>query len=476
MNLRIVSDAVTSKSTIQPRREVWSAGAARLGSEAFRRDFGLRYAYVAGAMYRGISSEDLVIALGRAGCLGFFGAGGLDRERIDSAITYMQRVAEGEFSYGVNLVHRPDAPHAEDELVDLLLARRVRFVEASAFMQVTPALIRYRAKGLRSLPDGSIAIENRVFGKVSRPEVALRFLEPAPERTIAQLLASGGLTEEEARLVRRVPLADALTVEGDSAGHTDKGVLLALLPAILALRDQVVSARRYPGTVHVGAAGGLGAPGAIAAAFALGADYVLTGSVNQCTVESGASDAVKNLLQAADVQDVAMAPAGDMFEIGARVQVLRRGTMFAARANKLHDVYTHHEALETLGVETKAQIEEKILKASLDEVLGEVERYFSRCDPLQLNRARNDPKHRMALVFRWYFARSTQLAADGNPEHQADYQIHCGPAMGSFNAVVRGTELEPWPQRGVAQVARFLMEGAACRLWMLRDEAPARDV
>ena len=67
----------------------------------------------------------------------------------------------------------------------------------------------------------------------------------------------------------------------------------------------------------------------------VGADFVCTGSINQCTVESGMSDVVKDLLQDINVQDTEYAPAGDMFEIGARVQVLKKGTFFPARANKL---------------------------------------------------------------------------------------------------------------------------------------------
>ena len=66
----------------------------------------------------------------------------------------------------------------------------------------------------------------------------------------------------------------------------------------------------------------------MAAAFALGAAYVLTGSVNQLAVESGLSDDASAMLAQADLADVMMAPAADMFELGVKVQVLRRGTMF----------------------------------------------------------------------------------------------------------------------------------------------------
>lgn len=77
--------------------------------------------------------------------------------------------------------------------------------------------------------------------------------------------------------------------------------------------------------IRVGAAGGIGTPEAAAAAFILGADFIVTGSINQCTVEAGTSEIVKDLLQEINVQDTEYAPAGDMFELGAKVQVLKKG-------------------------------------------------------------------------------------------------------------------------------------------------------
>ena len=121
-----------------------------------------------------------------------------------------------------------------------------------------------------------------------------------------------------------------------TGGHTDQGVALALMPAMFRLRDDLMARHRYHRKIRVGAAGGIGTPHAAAAAFVMGADFILTGSINQCTVEAGTSDAVKDMLQEINVQDTAYAPAGDMFEIGARVQVLKKGLFFPARANKLH--------------------------------------------------------------------------------------------------------------------------------------------
>ena len=59
----------------------------------------------------------------------------------------------------------------------------------------------------------------------------------------------------------------------------------------------------------------------------------MTGSVNQSAIESGLSQVGKELLAQASMADVVMAPAADMFEMGVKVQVLQRGTMFSARAS-----------------------------------------------------------------------------------------------------------------------------------------------
>jgi len=123
-----------------------------------------------------------------------------------------------------------------------------------------------------------------------------------------------------------VIMADAITAEADSGGHTDSAVAYALIPTIIRLRDTMKNGTH---DVLVGAAGGLGVPEAIAASFIMGVDYVVTGSVNQCTVEAGMSDLVKDILSEINVQDTDLAPAGDMFEIGAKVQVVKKGVFFS---------------------------------------------------------------------------------------------------------------------------------------------------
>lgn len=433
-----------------------------LGDRTFQEAHGVRFPYVAGSMANGIASTRLVVALARAGMLGFFGAAGLAYDRVERGLDEIERALEGRpVAWGANLIHSPHEPVLEERVADLYVARHVRFVEASAFMGLTPAIVRYAASGLRVGADGEITRRHRVFAKVSRAEVARRFMSPPPRDTLQALVGAGKLTPEEMRLAERIPLASDVTVEADSGGHTDNRPLGALLPTILALRDEIESSLGMRGTIRVGAAGGLGTPSSVASAFALGAAYVLTGSVNQAAIESGLSTEGKQMLAQADLADVAMAAAADMFELGVKLQVLKRGTLFAARANKLYDVYRDHDGFEDLAPALRAELEQKIFGAPLDAIWAETEAFWSAREPREAERARTDAKHRMALVFRWYLGKSSRWAIAGESARRADYQIWCGPAMGAFNTWVKGSFLEAPERREVVQIALNLLEGAA---------------
>jgi trans-AT polyketide synthase/acyltransferase/oxidoreductase domain-containing protein len=437
-------------------------GAGTLGSAVFRRRLGLRYSYAAGGMYRGIASPAMVIRLARAGMLGFLGTGGLTPAAIEDNILEVQRELRDGETFGVNFLADHDDPAAERRVAEMLLRRGVTVVEAAAFIQMTPALVLYRARGMSRAPDGAARCGHRILAKVSRPEVARAFMSPPPVKAVDELLREGAITREQADLVRQVPMSHDITVEADSGGHTDGGIATVMLPAMLGLRREAQRTHGYPEPVCMGLAGGLGTPEAVAAAFMLGADYVLTGSVNQCTVEAATSDAVKDMLQNIDIQDTGYAPAGDMFEMGARVQVLRKGVFFPTRANKLYSLYQHYDGLDQLPAKTRALLEKSYFHRTLDEIWTEVcDHYHGKGEPGVVEKAAQQPKLRMALVFRWYFAYSARLALTGQTGDKVNYQVHTGPALGAFNQWVKGTATEPWQARHADAIGLMLLEGAA---------------
>ncbi len=451
--------ACTWLGTLPPLYPEW------LGDRSFQEAHGTRFAYIAGAMANGIASTDIVIAMAKAGCIGFFGAAGLPETRVSAAIDQIQsvlgRADDGGLPHGFNLIHSPQEPELEGAVADLYLRRGIRRVSAAAYMGLTPWIVRYAVSGLRRTPDGRIQRQNHVFAKISRPEVARRFLAPAPPELLAQLVRDKLISLQEAELAKSVPIAEDVTTESDSGGHTDNQPLGALLPILLRLRDDMVRQHGYTRPIRIGAAGGLGTPNAVASAFALGAAYVLTGSVNQASLEAALAPHAKEMLCKADSADVAMAPAADMFEMGVEVQVLKRGTLFASRGHKLRDVYRSYAGLKDIPPDERAKLERDIFKDTLENVWANTEKFFAERDPKQLNRAKADEKHRMALVFRSYLGQSSRWAIAGTPDRVMDYQIWCGPAMGSFNQWVKGTFLEPASGRTVTQIALNLLEGAA---------------
>ncbi len=431
----------------------------RLGSAAFRADQGACAAYVLGGMVKGISSVRLVRTAAKVGYLAFFGAGGMKPEAVREAVAELSADPGPIAPWGVNFLHNPLLPAQEDALVDVLLANGVRRIEASAFVSITPALVRYRLCGLGFDSQGRPVPRQRILAKVSHPELGRRFMAPPPPELVAGLLAAGRLTAEEAHAAEKLPLADDVCAEADSGGHTDRRPSFALIPAFLRLREE--TAQAYPDLrqVRIGAAGGIGAPEAVAAAFVLGADFVLTGSINQCTPEAGTSDAVKDMLATAQPQDFDMAPAGDLFEIGAKVQVLKRGTLFAARANRLFELYRAYPALEDIPMTVRAELEARVFGRGLDAVWQETAEYYRQAAPWELDKI--TPKKRMAMIFRWYFIHSQRLAQQGDTQQRVNFQIHSGPAMAACNSWLSGTPWADWRLRHVDVLAGRLLDGAA---------------
>lgn len=439
---------------------------ADLGDPSFKATYGTRYPLYAGSMANGISSEEMVIALGKAGFMGSFGAGGCLPARVEKAINRIQNELAGK-PYLFNLINSPFEPALEARTAELYIQHGIHAIEASAYLTLTASLVWYRLSGLVQNPDGSVQINNRLVAKLSRKEVAKKFLQPADPNIVNQLLTERKINEEQARLSQRVPMADDITIEADSGGHTDNRPLVSILPAIIQLRDTIQVKHQFAQPTRIGAAGGIGTPYAALAAFMMGAAYITTGSVNQGCVESGASEHSKRLLAQMDITDVAMAPASDMFEMGVKVQVLKRGTMFAMRGQKLYEIYQKYESIDEIPPAEREKLEATIFKQSLDSVWNECVKFFSERDPKQIERANEKPKDKMALIFRWYLGLSSRWASIGEKGREMDYQIWCGPSMGAFNDWTKGTYLEKPENRSVVDVSLHLLKGAAF-LWRIR--------
>ena len=345
-----------------------------LGKSTFKERYGVNINCVIGGMYKAISSKEMIINLSNSSILGFYGTGGVSLSQIQNDIRIIKD-SVGESSFGVNIVSDVTNNEKEEKIIELLLENKVNIIEASGYIYLTKPLVRFLAMGL-SQKDGRVIRKNHIIAKLSRPEIAEIFMKPAPEKIISALLERNEITEQQAVILRNTAVADDICVEADSGGHTDRGAIMVLLPVIQKMRDNISNEYNYREFIHVGAAGGIGTPQAAAMMFVLGADFIMTGSINQCTLEAGTSFEVKNILCDLNVQDTDYAPAGDMLEYGSKVQVVKKGTFFIGRANKLYYIYKHYSSIEEIDEETRKQLEQSVFKKNMYDILEEEKNYY----------------------------------------------------------------------------------------------------
>lgn len=450
-------------STEKPEGELLfqlpNMNAQDFGDANFRKDYGLKYALYGGAMANGIASSDMVIALGKAGCMGSYGSGGMRLEIVEQEIDKI-KAALGDKPYMINMLSNRNV-EMEMKLAQMLIDKGVPAVEASAYIVPSEPLVYYRVKGLTVDADGTIQIPHKVIAKVSREEVLEKFVCPPAADAVQSLLSKGLITAEEAALAAKIPMADDITAEADSGGHTDGRPMVSMLPALIALANRKQAEFGYQKKVRVGAGGGVGTGLSCLGAFEMGAAYVVTGSVNQACVESGTSDYVKEVLAETAMADVTMAPCADMFELGAKVEVIKKKTMYAQNAGKLYEYYVKYNSFEEIPAAERDRIEKKILKDTFANIWNGTKEYFARVDPAKIPQAEKNPKLKMALVFRWYLGNSSRWAVQGAPDRKFDMQIWCGQAMGAFNLWVKGTPLEKAENRHVGEVANLLLNSCA---------------
>jgi len=181
-----------------------------LGDQYFKKSYNLRFPYVVGAMANGITSVKMVEKTGRGGMIGFFGSAGLSLDEIESAIFRLKETLP-DSPFGFNLIHSPNDPELEAAVVDLYLNRSVKFISASAYLDLTLPLVYFRIKGIHRDSSGNIICPNKIIAKVSRIEVARKFFSPPTDKLLSQLVEQKMITKQEAALAESVPMACDLT-------------------------------------------------------------------------------------------------------------------------------------------------------------------------------------------------------------------------------------------------------------------------
>ena len=433
---------------------------ARLfGGGKFLDEFGVNLPIMAGSMANAISSPALVINMAKNGMLASYGTPNGQFSRVKHDIeTIKQEVGNAPFA--CCFIHRPSDLAHEEKVIKLFLDLGVKIIEASAFMTITPALVLYRVTGLEKCGD-QIKRHHKVIAKLSRPEIAEKFLSPPPLVILEKLLFQGKITQVQFELSQKLPLCDAMTVEADSGGHTDRRPGQVIVPVMVLLKNELCQKYGYTFKPLVGQAGGICTPASVLSAFVLGAEYVVTGSINQATVEAGTSDLVKDRLSKAQYFDVAMAPAADMFEYNTEVQVLKKITLYPEKSRLLRETYDKYNSFEEIPENIRQKLESWVFKKSLVEIWNEIVSYNEskkEADNIEVNNY--SAKQKMMLVFRWYLAQTSRWAIEGLQERALDFQVWCGAAMGGFNAWAKDTEFEDWRCRSVGTINKKLYEEA----------------
>lgn len=422
----------------------------------FTKRYNIKYPYIAGAMAKQIASCETVTQAFKAGCFGNFGSAGLSNEKI---IENAKKLKAQNINFGINIINIPGNQENELQLLKELINIDVKIISAGAYIRMTPGLVYYRVKGIKKDFNNDIIIKNKILAKISRKEIAKTFLSPPPKKIINKLLEQNLITNEEAQLSQYIPMSSDIIAEADSGGHTDKQPAVSLFPEILFLKQSFQ--KNYPSIkLCAGLAGGISCPYSASAAFSMGADFIVTGSINQSCIEAGTSDIVKEMLSKANQGDFELAPSADTFELGGKVQILKKGTKFGSRAKFLEKLYNSHSSIEDISQTDIEFLENKIFLKPIDQEWELTKKFFLDHNPKQIELANENPKKKMALIFKSYLGQSSSWAVTGKTERKEDFQIWSGPSMAVFNSWVKDTYLEDFKQRKTADIALNIIKGA----------------
>lgn len=454
-------EAITIEQSLDLANEVKVVPTC-LGNKAFSEDYGVLYNYVASALYGGKTSIALVIRMAKAGMLAYLETGGMSLYEIEKSIDSIQSKVKFDEAYGMSLLPQMDGDSLEMKTIDLYLKKGIVNIQLVGFSQVTEAIVYYHASGLSKDDKGKIVNNHRILTKVFRPEIAELFMSTAPDDLLCKLFEDGKISSEQMTMAQTLPLSIDICVVDDQSNQKHRNLAMVMFSYIQTVRKNIQKRNNYDKPIRVGLAGGIGTPKSIAAAFIMEADFVMTESINSCTIEAGNSNVVKDILEKMKVEDTAYAPKGDMFETGDMIQVLNKDIIFPVRANKLYNLYLNYNSLDEIPKQIISKLEKDYFRKPISTVWEEMKIYMQeKGKEKSIIDAGRNLKYKMALVFRWYFIFSKKITSVGDKKYKSDFQIVVGPELGLFNLWVKGTKLEKWKNRHVDEIGKKLMEGAA---------------
>jgi nitronate monooxygenase len=260
---------------------------------------GVQYPIIQGPL-GGLSSQRLTAAVSNYGGLGSFGAHGLKPDAIRGIIREIKGLTPKPFA--VNLwvsMEDEGAPTSTEEAFDRGLAPLAKHIESvggskPSYRPYEP--IRFDDQAQVLLDEG-ITVFSFIYGIPSK-----QVLDEFRRKAIA--LIGTATTVDEAIALEQAGV-DVIAASGfEAGGHRGSFLQPAenSLTGTMALVPQVVDAVQLP----VVAAGGIGDPRGILAAFALGAEGVQMGTVFLACEESGASALHRKAILSGQARETAL--------------------------------------------------------------------------------------------------------------------------------------------------------------------------
>jgi trans-AT polyketide synthase/acyltransferase/oxidoreductase domain-containing protein len=427
-----------------------------IGNAEFSKKYRTKYNYAVGGMGHGISGVDFVVKSCNEGILSFLGANCVDLDVIGSMIDQVKHKINSDTLFGVNITENYFEPQNTKDLINLCTEKGVRVIEASNFMTVTKELVRYKISGIGLDAEGSVT-GNAIIAKVSNTNVAREFLKPPSDSILNELLNEKAITKDEFDIAGKIPVADDVCIVGDCAYETEKGNLLTMLPEVLDVAEKIYKENLLVAKSRIGAAGSIGSGRTILALHYMGAEFFMTGSVNECTKEADIPDDVKDMLVKTNVNDFTYAPSENMFELNRFVQVLKKGVFFPSRANMLKSVYDTVNSIDDISGEIKLYIEDKLLQCGFDNYFAKI-----KLTENQIKLANSNSKYKMAIIFKQYLheASDKALFSKDRDKDVVDFQVYCGTAIGTANERLKDSKINDWKMRNTANIAEVLMQDA----------------
>lgn len=250
--------------------------------------------------------RDVVAAVSRAGGMGVLGAVGFSPRRLEIELAWIDEHVEGK-PYGVDIImpaKSADTGTREErrltaELTEMIPDSHRRFVEDLLADHGVPPLPEEQVRPPRALGTEATSLPQVEIALAHRVALLVNALGPPPREVVDQAHAAG---VPVGALVGSVPQAERQVANGvdlviaqgtEAGGHTGDIATMVLVPDVV---DAV-------GPTPVLAAGGISSGRQMAAAIALGADGVWTGSMWLTVEEADTTPLVQDKLLSATAHD-----------------------------------------------------------------------------------------------------------------------------------------------------------------------------